>query len=43
MGRETQMRAGKWARALNFWWIINLSGSDIEQEIQKIAVRYFCI
>jgi hypothetical protein len=30
-----QTRADKWAQALNFWWIINLSGSDKEKEKQK--------
>ncbi len=29
------MRAGKWARAFNFWWVIYLSRSGKEKEKQK--------
>jgi hypothetical protein len=35
------MCAGKQAWALNFWWIINLGGSDKEKAKQKIDGSIF--
>jgi hypothetical protein len=35
------MYASKWAQALNYWWIINLSGSNKEKEKQKISGSIF--
>jgi hypothetical protein len=35
---ETWLRASKWAQALHFWWIINLSSLDQAKEKKKIAV-----
>ncbi len=40
---KTQMNASKWALALNFWMIINLSSSDKVKEKKKIAVQFLCL